>query len=126
MAKRNRYAGVLQPRLVGRGKPETSVLVLYDIEEDRIRNRVADVCFDYGLERIQFSAFLGKLTRNHREELQIRLTNEIGSSLARVRVIPVCGEDIRAMYVLDQYRLPEEAARGGPSVSLRIVRPEQE
>ena len=35
---------------------ETVVYVFYDIEEDRIRNQVANTCKNYGLERIQFSA----------------------------------------------------------------------
>ncbi|MGB9880221.1 MAG: CRISPR-associated endonuclease Cas2, partial [Anaerolineae bacterium] len=34
-------------------------VVVYDIPDDRVRARVADVCLDYGLERIQFSAFQG-------------------------------------------------------------------
>ena len=55
MAHKNRYRGVLRPLQVGRGSPEVSLVLIYDIEEDKIRNRVADICLDYGLERIQFS-----------------------------------------------------------------------
>lgn len=121
MAKKNRYAGVLQPRLVGRGRPETAVLVLYDIEEDRLRVRVSNICLDYGLERIQFSAFLGRLNRNQREELILRLRGEIQTSLARLRVIPLCQEDFEVMWVLDQYCLPEESKKEDAAPALRVV-----
>jgi CRISPR-associated endonuclease Cas2 len=52
---------------------ELTTYVLYDIPDDGIRTKIADVCKDYGLERIQFSAFCGRLTRNKREELFLRL-----------------------------------------------------
>ena len=31
--------------------------VIYDIVKDRIRKKIADVCLDYGLKRIQYSSF---------------------------------------------------------------------
>ena len=36
-------------------------LLVYDISHDRTRARVADACLDYGLDRIQYSAFCGTL-----------------------------------------------------------------
>ena len=61
MARKNRYTGVLKPLQQGKGAPEVSVVLIYDIENDRLRTRIADACMDYGLERIQFSAFFGKM-----------------------------------------------------------------
>jgi CRISPR-associated protein Cas2 len=104
VARKNRYTGVLKPLLQGKGAPEVSVVLIYDIEEDRLRTRVADVCMDYGLERIQFSAFFGKLNRNRRQELALKLQNELGDESGRVRIIPVCEQDLKDMWVLDQYR----------------------
>jgi len=104
MTHRNRYRGVLRPLQLGRGSPEVSLVLIYDIEEDGIRTRIADICLDYGLERIQFSAFFGRLNRNRRQELSLRVQAEIGSRSARVRVIPVCEEDLKDMWVFDQYR----------------------
>ena len=40
------------------------VWVIYDISENRIRSRVAKLCKNYGLFRVQKSAFLGDLNRN--------------------------------------------------------------
>ena len=48
-------------------------LLVYDISHDRTRSRVADVCLDYGLDRFQYSAFVGRLTRTHQEELMLRI-----------------------------------------------------
>src|SRR5208283_589575 len=105
VARKNRYTGILKPAPLGKGSPEVAVLLIYDIENDRLRGRVADVCFDYGLERIQFSAFFGKLNRNRRQELALRMQAEIGDQSGRVRLVPVCEQDIKEMWVFDQYRL---------------------
>lgn len=104
MARKNKYTGVLKPLPLGKGSPEVSLVLIYDIEDDRLRTRVADVCLNYGLERIQFSAFFGKLNRNRRQELALRVKNELGGENGRVRIIPVCEDDLKDMWVLDQYR----------------------
>ena len=40
---------------------ELLTFVIYDIVDDLVRGRVANACKDYGLERIQYSAFCGSL-----------------------------------------------------------------
>ncbi|MBV9300660.1 MAG: CRISPR-associated endonuclease Cas2 [Acidobacteriaceae bacterium] len=127
MARKNRYTGVLKPLPVGRGSPEVSLVLIYDIEDDRLRTRVSEICLNYGLERIQFSAFFGKLNRNRRQELALRLQREVGKESGRIRIIPVCEQDLKEMWELDQYRqdadeLKERAERAAPR--LRIVSPE--
>src|SRR5262249_31781454 len=124
MARKNRYTGVLKPLLIGKGSPEVSLVLIYDIEDDRLRSRAADTCFDYGLERIQFSAFFGKLNRNRRQELALRLQRDLGNESGRIRIIPVCEQDLKDMWVLDQYRrdageLKAESEREKPR--LRIL-----
>jgi len=111
MARRSSYAGILQPRLVGAGQPEVSVLVLYDVENDRIRDKLASLCMDYGLDRIQFSAFLGKINRNRRQELSLRIQDLIGNQSARVRVIPILEDAMKEMWTLDQYRVDADLAK---------------
>ena len=133
VARKNRYRGVLRPLQVGRGSPEVSLVLIYDVEEDRIRTRVADICLDYGLERIQFSAFFGRLNRNRRQELALRVQAEIGDESARVRVIPVCEEDLKDMWIFDQYRrdadelkTAESATGGKPAMPrLRVLGSEE-
>ena len=106
---------------VGRGSPEVSLVLIYDVEEDRIRARVADICLDYGLERIQYSAFFGRLNRNRRQELCLRVQAEIGDESARVRVIPVCEDDLKDMWIFDQYRRDDDELKAADSEAGRRV-----
>jgi CRISPR-associated protein Cas2 len=80
--------------LVGRAG-EVLTYVFYDIDNDKIRNRVASICKDYGLERIQFSGFIGYLSRNRREELAVKLRDAISSSTGKILIQPVCEKDFR-------------------------------
>ena len=62
-------------------------LVLYDIPDDRLRGKVADVCLDYGLERIQYSAFAGELGGVHQRELVLKVGRVLGREPAKVRFL---------------------------------------
>lgn len=73
---------------------ENTTLVIYDCQNDRIRTRASETCLDYGLTRIQFSAFLGKLPRSMREELFLKLCDLLDDSPARILVQPICESDI--------------------------------
>ncbi|MBS1968298.1 MAG: CRISPR-associated endonuclease Cas2 [Chloroflexi bacterium SZAS-1] len=53
-------------------------LVIYDIPNDRARQKVADACLDYGLQRVQFSAFTGDLTRAQQRALFVELQHRLG------------------------------------------------
>jgi len=68
-------------------------LIIYDIPNDRLRNKVADICLDYGLDRIQFSAFLGKLSRNHQEELMLKVDMRMDDNPGNIQLIPICAKD---------------------------------
>ena len=70
-------------------------LLVYDIPSDRIRAKVADICLDYGLERIQYSAFLGELNHNLQGELLLKLRRRIGKQEANVQLFPICEKDLR-------------------------------
>ncbi|MEW6637241.1 MAG: CRISPR-associated endonuclease Cas2 [Actinomycetota bacterium] len=70
------------------------VLLIYDIPDDRIRHKVSERCKDYGLSRIQYSAFAGELDRNRREELMLRLAKTLGKKEGVIRLQPVCSRDL--------------------------------
>ncbi len=59
-------------------------IVIYDITSTRIRNKIADLCMDYGLNRIQYSAFAGVLLRTHQEELIKRAAARLGKHAGRI------------------------------------------
>lgn len=78
------------------GRPgEVIVYVFYDIEDDKVRNRAARICKDFGLERTQFSGFVGYLSRNKREELGIKLRDNLDGKNGKVLLQPVCEKDFR-------------------------------
>lgn len=70
--------------------------VVYDIESDRIRSRVADVCKDYGLSRIQYSAFSGLLDSSRRQEMFLKLSDTLGRRPGKIIVLPICEKDAAA------------------------------
>ena len=70
-------------------------LLVYDITHDSTRTKVADACLDYGMQRIQFSAFLGDLSRTHQEELFRKVRKRLGKKEGKVQLFPVCEKDMR-------------------------------
>jgi CRISPR-associated protein Cas2 len=74
--------------------------VVYDIPDDAARAKVADVCLDYGLQRIQFSAFMGDISPNHQHELFLKIQRRLGGQTANVQLFPICERDVRQRRVL--------------------------
>jgi len=86
---------------------ELRTLVIYDIENDRIRLKIADTCLDYGLVRIQYSAFLGTLNRNKREELFLRLSSILDAYAGKILLQPICQKDTKDV-LLKENEKPDE------------------
>jgi CRISPR-associated protein Cas2 len=70
-------------------------LLIYDIPDDRTRAKIADFCLDYGLDRLQYSAFLGDLSANRQEELMLKIGQRLGKAAGRIDLFPMCKEDWR-------------------------------
>jgi CRISPR-associated protein Cas2 len=83
---------------------EMKVLLVYDITDDRVRGKVADFCLDYGLDRIQYSAFMGELSRNHQEELMLKVEERLGDQAGKIQLYPICDKDWRARLEIIQER----------------------
>ncbi len=77
-------------------------VVVYDIPDDGKRTKIADVCLDYGLDRIQYSAFLGDLQPTYQEELMLKVQKVLGKLPGNVQLFPVCEKDWAARRVLVQ------------------------
>ena len=67
------------------------VWVIYDISDNRIRSLVAKLCKNYGLFRVQKSAFLGDLNRNESDSLALECEAAIEESDS-VYVFPMCDD----------------------------------
>lgn len=71
------------------------LLVIYDISDNGLRGHAAELLKDFGLRRVQYSAFAGDLSRNRREMLEIRVSallarDERCRDTDRVYVLPMC------------------------------------
>lgn len=70
-------------------------MVIYDVPSDRIRPKLADICLDHGLERIQYSAFLGEMELAYKQALLNKLRRKLGNAEGNVQVFPICDRDIK-------------------------------
>ncbi|MHB8619517.1 MAG: CRISPR-associated endonuclease Cas2 [Chloroflexota bacterium] len=87
------------------------VLLVYDIPDDRVRTRVADICQDYGLRRIQYSAFFGELSGNHQEELIQKLRRRVGRFPCNIQLFPIADREIRLRKII---YIPDRSANESP------------
>ncbi|HIC85887.1 MAG TPA: CRISPR-associated endonuclease Cas2 [Desulfobacterales bacterium] len=78
------------------------VWIIYDIVDDKARAKVAKTCKQYGLERVQKSAFLGKLKMNRFDELSEKCLSLINEEEDRVYLFPFCQDDFKKIKVLGQ------------------------
>jgi CRISPR-associated protein Cas2 len=69
--------------------PATHVLLVYDIEQDNRRTKIADACLDYGLDRIQYSAFTGMLSRTHQEELMLKISHLLDETPGKIHLYQI-------------------------------------
>ncbi len=77
-------------------------ILIYDIPNDRTRTKVADFCLDYGLDRIQFSAFQGDLSRTYQEELVARIGKLLGKQEGKVKLFCICAKDWEQRLEIEQ------------------------
>lgn len=74
--------------------------IIYDITKDKTRNRVAKLCKDYGLYRVQKSAFLGDMNRNQIDELVLKCKELVNLELDSVYIFPMCEDDFRKVKMI--------------------------
>lgn len=87
------------------------VLTIYDIEDDTIRLKVSEACKDYGMRRVQYSAFLGDMTAARRDELTLRLKRTLGNNYGNIQLITICEKDCRLRKIID---VPKPGSRTYP------------
>ncbi|HLG71878.1 MAG TPA: CRISPR-associated endonuclease Cas2 [Chloroflexota bacterium] len=86
-------------------------LLVYDIPDDRVRSRVADTCQDYGLHRIQYSAFFGELSANHQEELLLKLRRRVGRFPCNIQLFPIGERELRLRKII---HIPDRSEQAEP------------
>lgn len=84
------------------------LVVAYDVSEDDVRNRIADVLKAFGLQRMQRSVFVGRLPPALVKELAERVARIARGANAQVVIFKV---DKRAIDTA--IRIPPSPARRG-------------
>lgn len=74
--------------------------VMYDIEDDKRRNKVAKLCKQAGIYRVQFSVFLGTLDTNQKDTLQLQIEEVIDIEKDSVYIFPMSKNELQATVLL--------------------------
>ncbi len=77
------------------------VWVIYDISDDRIRGRIAQICKGYGLYRVQKSAFLGDLNKNELDAIALECEELIEESDS-IFVFPLCDDCFKKIKLIGE------------------------
>ena len=75
---------------------------MYDIAENKVRNKIAKTCKKYGLTRVQKSIFLGRLDTSRFDELAEQCLDFMDEDTDSVYLFPFCQDDFRRIQVLGQ------------------------
>lgn len=78
------------------------VWVLYDIENDRSRTKVAKFCKQAGLYRVQFSVFLGSIDKNQKDVLQLQIETLLVPQTDSVYIFPMSKAELQSTVLLGQ------------------------
>lgn len=78
------------------------VWTLYDIENDRTRNKVSKICQKMGLMRVQYSVFLGTLNKNEKDSLELQIADLIDENSDKVYIFPMSRDELRDSVLLGQ------------------------
>lgn len=76
--------------------------VLYDIQNDKARTKVAKVCKQAGLYRVQFSVFLGTVDKNMKDSLQLQIEELINEETDSVYIFPMSKNELQETVLLGQ------------------------
>lgn len=78
------------------------IWILYDIENDKTRSKVAKICKQAGLYRVQLSCFLGTLETNKKDTLELQIQELIDEDKDKVYIFPMNKSELQATVLLGQ------------------------
>lgn len=78
------------------------IWVLYDIKNDRARTKVARACLQSGLYRVQYSCFLGSITLNMKDSLQLEIEELIDEDEDKVYIFNMSRDELKNSAILGQ------------------------
>lgn len=76
--------------------------VIYDVENDKARTKVAKCCKQAGLYRVQLSVFLGTLDAEQKDILSLQLEALINADRDKVYIFPMSKSELQQTILLGQ------------------------
>ncbi len=76
--------------------------VMYDIGENKARNKIVKICEQAGIYRVQYSVWLGEMNKSKRREVQTQIEDLIDHDVDKVYIFPMCREDFKSCVLLGQ------------------------
>ena len=76
--------------------------VIYDIKENKPRGKIAKICKQSGLYRVQKSVFLGSLEINEKDTLELAATELINEETDSVYIFPMSKNELHQTTLLGQ------------------------
>ncbi len=76
--------------------------VMYDIKNDRARTKIAKACQQSGLNRVQYSVFLGTIEANEKDTLQIQIEELMDEDEDSVYIFPMSKDELKATVLMGQ------------------------
>lgn len=89
--------------------------VIYDIQQNKKRTKIAEICKNYGFFRVQKSVFIGNCSKNKIEMLATEINDVVSEEDSDyVFIIPSCEKCFSAKLIIgfiDEERLKEASFR---------------
>lgn len=83
------------------------IMISYDIENDRMRVKIAHALIRWGLHRIQYSVFLGTVDKEKLvyliEELERFKAHEAWIPTNSIMILPIHGRQIKAIHMIGSW-----------------------
>lgn len=73
---------------------------MYDIEIDKSRTKVAKLCKQAGLYRVQFSVFLGTIDANQKDALKLQIADLINEETDSVYIFPMSKTELQTTVLM--------------------------
>ncbi len=76
--------------------------VMYDIKKDKTRTKISKACEQMGLERVQYSVFLGTMDSNTKDTLELMIQELIDTKTDSVYIFPMSKDELKETVLLGQ------------------------
>lgn len=78
------------------------VWLIYDISENKTRNKISTIAKQSGLYRVQKSVFLGNIDKNTLDELILQSEQLLDETTDSLYAFPMCKQDFQAVILKGQ------------------------